>query len=377
MEKKTLDRIEDAIAAVKNGEVIIVVDDDNRENEGDFLTAAENISPEIINFMAKEGRGLICAPMTEKRCKELQLERMVSNNTDPMETAFTVSVDLKGKGVTTGISASDRALTIQALVDPNTRPQDLSRPGHIFPLIAKEGGVLRRTGHTEAAIDFARLAGKQAAGVIVEIMNEDGTMARLPQLMKVAEKFDLKLVSIEDLVAYRMQHDSLVLKREDTEIMTRFGEFRLRAFQQTTNNQVHIALTKGSWEKDEAVLTRINSSQISNDLLGMLTGSNDKGLEEIFKLINTEEKGAIIFINQQQQSENLLARIKELKESDTEKNKVAKAPPLKMDLKDFGIGAQILHELRISKLRVITNSSQGPRVGITGYGLEIVEYVNY
>ncbi|MDG1053339.1 MAG: 3,4-dihydroxy-2-butanone-4-phosphate synthase [Flavobacteriaceae bacterium] len=377
MKKKTLDSIENAIAAVKNGEVIIVVDDDNRENEGDFLTAAENINPEIINFMAKEGRGLICAPMTEKRCKELQLDRMVSNNTDPMETAFTVSVDLKGKGVTTGISASDRALTIQALVDPDTRPQDLSRPGHIFPLIAKEGGVLRRTGHTEAAIDFARLAGKQAAGVIVEIMNEDGTMARLPQLMKVAEKFDLKLVSIEDLVAYRMQHDSLVLKREDTEIMTRFGEFRLRAFQQTTNNQVHIALTKGSWEQDEAVLTRINSSQISNDLLGMLTGSNDKGLEEIFKLINAEEKGAIIFINQQQQSENLLARIKELKDSDTAKNKVAKVPPLKMDLKDFGIGAQILHELHISKLRVITNSSQGPRVGITGYGLEIVEYVNY
>ena len=216
--------------------------------------------------------------MTEKRCKELQLDRMVSNNTDPMETAFTVSVDLKGKGVTTGISASDRALTVQALVNPSTRPQDLSRPGHIFPLIAKEGGVLRRTGHTEAAIDFARLSGKLAAGVIVEIMNEDGTMARLPHLMKVAEKFDLKLVSIEDLVAYRMQHDSLVLKREDTEIMTRFGEFRLRAFQQTTNNQVHIALTKGSWEQDEAVLTRINSSQISNDLLGMLTGSNDKGL---------------------------------------------------------------------------------------------------
>ena len=227
---KTLDKIEDAIAAVKNGEVIIVVDDDNRENEGDFLTAAENISPEIINFMAKEGRGLICAPMTEKRCKELQLERMVNNNTDPMETAFTVSVDLKGKGVTTGISASDRALTIQALVNPTTRPQDLSRPGHIFPLIAKEGGVLRRTGHTEAAIDFARLAGKQAAGVIVEIMNEDGTMARLPQLIKVAEKFNLKLVSIEDLVAYRMRHDSLVLKREDTEIMTRFGSFALEPF---------------------------------------------------------------------------------------------------------------------------------------------------
>lgn len=377
MEKTKLDSIESAIEAVKKGEVIIVVDDDNRENEGDFLTAAENISPEIINFMAKEGRGLICAPLTEKRCEELQLNRMVNNNTDPMETAFTVSVDLKGNGVSTGISAKDRSLTVQALVNDSTRPHDLSRPGHIFPLIAKEGGVLRRTGHTEAAIDFARLAGKQPAGVIVEIMNEDGTMARLPQLMEVAEKFKLKLVSIEDLVAYRMRHDSLILKREDTEINTKYGDFRLRAFQQTTNNQVHLALTKGSWTRDEAVLTRINSSQISNDLLGMLTGSNDKGLEDIFKLINSEEKGAIIFINQQQQSENLLARIKELKIVANQKNKVLKAPPLKMDLKDFGIGAQILHELQISKLRVITNSSQGPRVGITGYGLEIVEYVNY
>lgn len=376
MEKKKLDKIEDAIAAIKKGEVIIVVDDDNRENEGDFLTAAENITPEIINFMAKEGRGLICTPLTEHRCKELQLDRMVSNNTDPMETAFTVSVDLKGKGVTTGISASDRALTVQALVDPETRPHELSRPGHIFPLIAKEGGVLRRTGHTEAAIDFARLAGMQPAGVIVEIMNEDGTMARLPQLIKVAEKFNLKLVSIEDLVAYRMQHDSLVLKREDTEIQTRFGEFRLCAFQQTTNNQVHLALTKGSWEADEAVLTRINSSQISNDILGMLTGSNEKGLEDIFKLINKEGKGAVIFINQQQQSENLLARIKTMKAHTAAADKL-KAPPMKMDLKDFGIGAQILHELHINKLRVITNSSQGPRVGITGYGLEIMEYVNY
>ncbi len=377
MEKKQLDRIEDAIEAVRNGEVIIVVDDDDRENEGDFLTAAENITPEIVNFMAKEGRGLICAPMTESRCKSLQLERMVTNNTDPMETAFTVSVDLKGNGVTTGISASDRAKTIQALVDPSTRPHDLSRPGHVFPLIAKEGGVLRRTGHTEAAIDFARLAGKKAAGVIVEIMNEDGTMARLPQLMEVAEKFDLKLVSIEDLVAYRMQHDSLIIKREDTEIQTRFGDFRLRAFQQTTNNQVHLALTKGSWEPDEAVLTRINSSQISNDILGLLTGSNERGLEDIFQLINQAGKGAMIFINQQQASEDLLSRIKRMKAHPKEDGKPQKAPPMRMDLKDFGIGAQILHELHINKLRVITNSSQGPRVGITGYGIDIVEYVNY
>ena len=377
MSKVQLDSIEVAIEAIRQGKVIIVVDDDDRENEGDFLTAAENISPDIINFMAKEGRGLICAPLTENRCKELQLDRMVNHNTDPMETAFTVSVDLKGNGVSTGISASDRALTIQALVDDATQPHQLSRPGHIFPLIAKEGGVLRRTGHTEAAIDFARLAGKKPAGVIVEIMNEDGTMARLPQLRKVADKFDLKLVSIEDLVAYRMQHDSLILKREDTEINTRFGEFRLRAYQQTTNNQVHLALTKGTWSANEAILTRINSSQISNDLLGMLTGSNDKGLEEIFKLINGAGKGAVIFINQQQQSENLLARIKELKNASSKKNEIPKAPPLKMDLKDFGIGAQILHDLHISKLRVISNSSQGPRVGITGYGLEIVEYVSY
>ena len=377
MSKVQLDSIEVAIEAIRQGKVIIVVDDDHRENEGDFLTAAENISPDIINFMAKEGRGLICAPLTENRCKELQLDRMVNHNTDPMETAFTVSVDLKGNGVSTGISASDRALTIQALVDDATQPHQLSRPGHIFPLIAKEGGVLRRTGHTEAAIDFARLAGKKPAGVIVEIMNEDGTMARLPQLRKVADKFDLKLVSIEDLVAYRMQHDSLILKREDTEINTRFGEFRLRAYQQTTNNQVHLALTKGTWSANEAILTRINSSQISNDLLGMLTGSNDKGLEEIFKLINGAGKGAVIFINQQQQSENLLARIKELKNASSKKNEIPKAPPLKMDLKDFGIGAQILHDLHISKLRVISNSSQGPRVGITGYGLEIVEYVSY
>ena len=377
MSRVQLDSIEVAIEAIRQGKVIIVVDDDDRENEGDFLTAAENISPDIINFMAKEGRGLICAPLTENRCKELQLDRMVNHNTDPMETAFTVSVDLKGNEVSTGISASDRALTIQALVDDATQPHQLSRPGHIFPLIAKEGGVLRRTGHTEAAIDFARLAGKKPAGVIVEIMNEDGTMARLPQLRKVADKFDLKLVSIEDLVAYRMQHDSLILKREDTEINTRFGEFRLRAYQQTTNNQVHLALTKGTWSANEAILTRINSSQISNDLLGMLTGSNDKGLEEIFKLINGAGKGAVIFINQQQQSENLLARIKELKNASSKKNEIPKAPPLKMDLKDFGIGAQILHDLHISKLRVISNSSQGPRVGITGYGLEIVEYVSY
>ena len=383
MPKDRLDKISDAIQAIKNGEIIIVVDDDNRENEGDFLAASEKITPEMINFMATHGRGLICAPLTEKRCDELKLNRMVDNNTDPMETAFTVSIDLKGNGVTTGISASDRAKTVTALVDDSIQAHQLSRPGHVFPLIAKEGGVLRRTGHTEAAIDFARLAGMKPAGVIAEIMNEDGTMARLPQLLKVAEKFNLKLVSIEDLVSYRMQHDSLILKRADTEIQTRFGEFRLRAYQQTTNSQVHVALTKGSWDEKDSVLTRINSSQINNDILSMLAGSNEKGknylqsyLDDIFNLINSEGKGAVIFINQAQQSENLLARINELTSLQL-KGELHKVPPMKMDYKDFGIGAQILHDLRINKLKVISNSNQGPRVGITGYGLEIVEYVKY
>ena len=288
-----LHSISEAIEAIKKGEVIIVVDDANRENEGDFVAAAETITPEMINFMATHGRGLICTPLTEERCQELQLGKMVSNNTDPMETAFTVSVDLKGNGVTTGISASDRALTVKALVEANTKPHELSRPGHIFPLIAKSGGVLRRTGHTEAAIDFARLAGFNPAGVIVEIMNEDGTMARLPQLLEVAKKFDLKIVSIEDLVSYRMQHDSLIVKKVDHEINTRFGNFRMRAYEQTTNGNVHLALTKGYWKKDEVVLTRIQSSKMSNDILGMLTGSVNQSLDDIFNLINNEKKRGI------------------------------------------------------------------------------------
>lgn len=374
--KKTqLNNIAEAIEDIRNGKVIIVVDDENRENEGDFLAAAEKATPEMINFMATHGRGLICAPLTEKRCKELELGMMVYNNTDPMETAFTVSVDLRGKGVTTGISASDRALTIQALIDKNTKPFDLARPGHIFPLRAKAGGVLRRTGHTEAAIDFARLAGLKPAGVIVEIMNEDGTMARLPELLKVAKKFDIKIVSIEDLVAYRMEHDSLIEKKEDFDIITRFGEFRLRAYQQTTNNQVHIALTKGSWSKEEGVLTRVNSTLVNNDILGTLTNNADKKLDQMFQVINDEGKGAILFVNQQNQSQNLLSRLKVLKEN--QENGKIKAPEIKMDAKDFGIGAQILHDLNISKLKLISNSEQTKRVGMIGYGLEIVEYVKY
>jgi 3,4-dihydroxy 2-butanone 4-phosphate synthase/GTP cyclohydrolase II len=292
-----------------------------------------------------------------------------------METAFTVSIDLRGHGVTTGISASDRALTIQALTNRSTQPKDLARPGHIFPLTAKEGGVLRRTGHTEAAIDLARLAGLQPAGVIVEIMNEDGTMARLPQLVDVAERFDLKLISIEDLVAYRMEHDSLIDKKEDFDIETRFGTFRLRAYKQTTNNQVHIALTKGSWKPDEPVLTRINSTLINNDILGTLTSDADKKLDHMFRQLNEEGRGAIVFINQESSSINMLKRLKELKALQSEGE--MKAPKIVMDNKDFGIGAQILHDLDISKIRLMSNSTQTKRVGIIGYGLEIVEYVNY
>ena len=373
-EKIKLDNIEDAIESIRKGEVIIVVDDENRENEGDFLAAAEKITPTIINFMAKEGRGLICVPLSEKRCKEIKLDRMVSNSADPMGTAFTISVDLKGKGVTTGISAKDRALTIKALVNENTKSNDFSKPGHIFPLIGKEGGVLRRTGHTEAAIDFARLAGMKPAGVIVEIMNEDGSMARLPELYKVSKKFELKIVSIEDLVAYRMEHDSLILKREDTFLNTRFGEYRLRAYQQTTNDQVHLALTKGNMSKNESTLVRINSSQTRNDLLSLLMGSNEEEIDKVFSLINKEGKGAVIFINQPAKSTSLLARLKKIKKSKSKNNKI---PRLKMDSRDFGIGAQILHDLSIRKLRVITNSKQKPRVGITGYGLEIVDYVKF
>ncbi|MGW9686453.1 3,4-dihydroxy-2-butanone-4-phosphate synthase [Flagellimonas sp. 2504JD1-5] len=373
--KIKLNAIEDAIEDIRQGKVIIVVDDENRENEGDFVAAAELITPETINFMAKHGRGLICAPLTEGRCEDLGLHKMVTHNSDPLETAFTVSVDLRGNGVTTGISASDRAKTVIALTEPNTKPHDLGRPGHIFPLIAKEGGVLRRTGHTEAAIDFARLADLKPAGVIVEIMNEDGTMARLPQLVEVAKKFDLKIVSIEDLIAYRMEHDSLIERKEAFDIKTRFGDFRLRAYKQTTNDQVHIALVKGTWKVGEPVLTRINSTLINNDILGTLTNNPDESLRRMFDVLNAEEKGAMIFINQGNQSMNLLGRLAELKK--LQGQGIHKAPKIDMDTRDFGIGAQILHDLNISKMKLLTNSRQTRRVGMVGYGLEIVEYVTY
>ena len=370
-----LDNISDAIEDVRQGKIIIVVDDENRENEGDFICAADLVTPELINFMAKHARGLICTPITEKRSRKLNLYPMVSNNTDPMDTAFTVSVDLKGSGVTSGISASDRSKTIKAIVDNNTKPDDLARPGHIFPLIAKDGGVLRRTGHTEAAIDFARLAGCSPAGVICEIMSEDGSMARVPELIKVAKKLDLKIVSIEDLVAYRMKHDSLITKKESFVFNTKFGDYNLSAFQQTNNNQIHLVLTKGERKENEPVLVRINSSITNNDILTTLTSTSNKKLDGIFSKINESENGVIVFINQPPNPVNVLFRLNEIKNLQSKGE--YKTPPVKMDEKDFGIGAQILHDLKIHKIRLLTNSTQIKRVGMIGYGLEIVEYINY
>ncbi len=377
--KKTaiqLNTIESAIEDIKNGKLIIVVDDVDRENEGDFIAAAEMVTPEMINFMATYGRGLICAPLTESRCDELDLNLMVGKNTVLHNTQFTVSIDLIGDGCTTGISAHDRAKTVKSLTLDKTVAGDLGRPGHIFPLRAKEGGVLRRTGHTEAAIDLAKLAGLKPAGLLVEILNEDGSMARLPQLLKVAKKFDLKIISIEDLVAYRMRHDSLIDKIEDFSIETRFGKYCLRAYKQTTTSQVHIALTKGNWKRGEEVLVRVNSTLINNDIIGTLTNNPDDQLSKMFNLINTEGKGAIVFINQEYQSYDLINRLRNLKKAQANNEKLD--PVAKMDAKDFGIGAQILHDLNITKIRLISNGEYSiKRVGMIGYGLDIVDYISF
>ena len=370
-----LNSIEEGISDIKSGKIIIVVDDENRENEGDFICAAELASPDIINFMAKNGRGLICVPLTEKRSKKLNLNPMVSQSTDPMDTAFTISVDLKGNGITSGISASDRSKTIRAIVNSKTKSTDLARPGHVFPLIAKEGGVLRRTGHTEAAIDFSRLAGFKPAGVICEIMKEDGSMARLDDLFKIAKKFNLKIVSIEDLVAYRMKHDSLISKIDGFVLNTKYGEFNLHAFQQNNNKQIHLALSKGKWKKNESVLVRINSSIVNNDVLNSLITFNDINLNSIFNKINIGERGVVVFINQNPSSSNIIMRLRELK--GLKNKKTMKIAPPKMDKRDFGIGAQILHNLGVSKIELLTNSDKIKRVGMMGYGLEIVKYVKY
>lgn len=367
--KNKLDTIESAIEDIRNGKVVIVVDDEDRENEGDFIAAADKVTPEMINFMAMHGRGLICAPLTEARCNDLGLELMVSNNTVLHETQFTVSVDLLGHGCTTGISVHDRAKTIKALVDESTKPEDLGRPGHIFPLRAKQGGVLRRTGHTEAAIDLARLAGLQPAGILVEILNEDGSMARLPQLYEVARKFDLKLISIEDLVAYRMNRESLIIKREQFPIHTSFGEFTLTAYEQTTNGQTHIALTKGSWEKDETVLVRMHSATVAHDIFEILTSDTSHQLDKAMDIVAREGKGAIVYMNQEKNAGNLLERLREYKQLEDNKEKVTKLSFSK-DARDFGVGAQILHDLGIKKVKLLTNNPL-KRVGITGYGLTI------
>ena len=369
-----LNTIEEAIEDIKQGKIVIVVDDENRENEGDFIAAAEKVTPEMINFMTQHGRGLLCAPLLEKRCKELGLDMMVENNTVLHHTQFTVSIDLKGEGCTTGISVFDRAKTIKALVKAETKPEDFGRPGHIFPLKAKEVGVLRRTGHTEAAVDLARLAGLEPAGILIEILNEDGSMARLPQLVKVAEKHNLKIISIEDLIAYRMRHDSLIVKKEDFPIDTDYGQFRLRAYEQTTNGQIHLAFTKGTWAKDEPVLTRIHANFISNDILELLR-KKDNELNRIFQQIDAAGKGAFIVINQGGYSQNLLHRIQAIKAAQEGKPSPSQVPAAQV--KDIGIGAQILIDLGISHMKLLTNSEPSRYVGMSGYGLEITDYVSY
>lgn len=376
-QKIQLNSIEEAIEDIRNGKVVIVVDDEDRENEGDFIAAAEMVTPEMINFMAMHGRGLICAPLIEERCDELGLNMMVEDNTVLHNTQFTVSVDLIGNGCTTGISAHDRAKTIFALTQNDTKATDLGRPGHIFPLKAKKGGVLRRTGHTEAGVDLARLAGFKPAGILVEILNEDGSMARLPELKVVADKFNLKLISIEDLVAYRMQHDSLIKQIEDFDIETRFGKFRLRAYNQTTNDQIHLALTKGSWNKNEEVLCKVTSNSFGNDLINTLVKNPDEKLAKVFNKINEAGKGALVFINQEQQSFNLLQQLSQIKNSQKGITTTS-APTTPMDEKDFGIGAQILHNIDISKVKLLTNTSEQKKlVGLNGYGLEVTSKENY
>lgn len=371
-----LDAIEDAIADIKAGKMVIVVDDEDRENEGDFLTAAENVTPEVINFMATEGRGLICVPLEEKRCKELELTYMVPNNTATHETAFTVSVDLLGHGCTTGISAQDRSKTVQALVDENTKVEDLGRPGHIFPLVAKAEGVLRRAGHTEAAIDLARLAGFKPAGCIVEILNEDGTMARLPELMKIAKKHQLRIVSIKDLISYRLQTESLIEKQITVQMPTKWGDFELVAYKQTHNNMEHLALVKGEINPDEPVLVRVHSSCMTGDIFGSCRCDCGEQLAAAMQKIEEEGKGVIVYMNQEGRGIGLLNKLKAYKLQEQGKDTVEANLELgfKMDERDYGIGAQILVDLGVSKMKLMSNNPK-KRTGLIGYGLEIVENV--
>ena len=374
--KEKLDPIAEAIADIKAGKVVIVVDDANRENEGDFITAAENATPEVVNFMATHGRGLICTPITEERCEELNLEMMVQRNTSSHETPFTVSVDLIGHGTTTGISASDRSKTIMALVDKNTKPEDLGRPGHIFPLRARKGGVLRRTGHTEATIDLARMAGFKPAGVLVEIMNADGTMARLPDLMKIAEKFSLKIISIEDLIAYRLKEESLIEREVEVMLPTMWGDFNLYAYRQKTTGQEHLALIKGEWKKDEPVLVRVHSSCLTGDIFGSCRCDCGPQLHEAMKMIDEAGKGVIVYMNQEGRGIGLLNKLKAYKLQEEGLDTVEANLKLGFDSdeRDYGVGAQILRDLGVSKMKLMTNNPK-KRAGLIGYGLEIVEVI--
>ncbi len=373
----TLNTIEEAIEDIIKGKLVIVVDDEDRENEGDFITAARNVTPEIINFMATYGRGLICAPIAEERCDELGLELMVSANTATHETPFTVSIDLIGHGCSTGISAHDRAKTIKALINPNTKPEELGKPGHIFPLRAKSGGVLRRTGHTEATIDLARLAGFEPAGVLVEIMNEDGSMARLPQLMEVAKRFDLKIIAIKDLIAYRLQKECLIKREVSVKLPTKYGDFDLHAFTEIHNGNVHLALTKGEWLDDEPLLVRVHSSCLTGDVLGSLRCDCGDQLHSAMQKIEEEGKGAILYMNQEGRGIGLLNKLKayQLQENGQDTVEANLSLGFSMDQRDYGIGAQILRDLNISKLRLMTNNPK-KRVGLIGYGLEIVENIS-
>ena len=371
-----LDTIEQAIEEIKNGKVIIVVDDEDRENEGDFICAAECITPEIVNFMATHGRGLICAPLIEDRCEELGLDLMVGINTAAFETPFTVSVDLIGHGCTTGISAHDRFKTIRALVDPETKPQELGKPGHIFPLKAKRGGVLRRAGHTEAAIDFARLAGFKPAGVLVEIMNEDGSMARLPDLVKVARRFDLKLVSIKDLIEYRIKKESLISRQVEVDMPTEHGNFRLIAFEQTNSQEVHLALVKGTWHKDEPVLVRVHSSCVTGDIFGSCRCDCGPQLHHAMEMVDRAGKGVVLYMKQEGRGIGLLNKLRayKLQEEGWDTVEANLQLGFDMDERDYGVGAQILRDLGVTKIKLITNNPK-KRVGLMGYGLEIVENV--
>ncbi|HEX2848448.1 MAG TPA: bifunctional 3,4-dihydroxy-2-butanone-4-phosphate synthase/GTP cyclohydrolase II [Chitinophagaceae bacterium] len=372
------DSIEDAIRDIRNGKMVVVVDDEDRENEGDFITAAANITPEIVNFMSKHGRGLICVPLPEDRCDELGLELMVSNNTALHETAFTVSVDLLGNGCTTGISAHDRAKTIQALIDPFLDSKDLGRPGHIFPLRAKKGGVLRRAGHTEAAVDLARLAGFPApyGGVLVEIMNDDGSMARLPELIEVAKKFDFRLISIKDLIEYRIKRDSLIEEIVRVDMPTKYGDFKLVAFKEKNSVNEHLALIKGEWAKDEPVLTRVHSSCFTGDILGSLRCDCGEQLHKAMEMVQKEGKGVILYMNQEGRGIGLLNKLKayRLQEEGMDTVEANLHLGFQMDQRDYGVGAQILRSLGITKLRLMSNNPR-KRVGLIGYGLEIVENI--